>query len=191
MRIQNGNLYICGWNFSDVMKHFNNYISLRDAGECFKRGVRRISATPTALRQTPKRNLEFLERNGIVIEKIVRSGRPRKLSGEQIKKILATRQSKLSFYRISSLTGVPKSTVFDYYNRCNGEQLKEDEVNELQIKEARKLLKSLLERDISEEVTELAERGYSSKDINEIRDILTQIEDNFKSLKLHYSDCYG
>lgn len=52
------------------------------------------------------------------------------------------------------------------------------------------MLKTLLERDVSEEITELARRGYSSKDINEIRDILTQIEDNFKSLRLHYSN-YG
>ncbi len=171
--------------------HFDNYISLTDAGKCIAVGVRRISVTPTALRQTPKRNLEFLEKNGIAIEKIVRNGRPRKLSGEQIKKILAIRQSKLSFYKIASLTGVPKSTVFDYYNRCNGEQLKEEEINALQIKEAHKLLRILLERDISGEITELARRGCSSKDINEIRDIMLRIEDSFKSLRLHYSDCYG
>lgn len=174
-----------------MYKHFNNYISLRDAGECYRGGVRKISVTPAALRQTPKRNLEFLEKNGIAIEKIIRNGRPRKLSREQIKKILAIRQSKLSFYKIASLTGIPKSTVFDYYSRCNGEQLKEEEVNELQIKEAHKLLKTLLEKNISREITELARRGCSSKDINEIRDILMQIEDSFKSLRLHHSDCYG
>jgi predicted transcriptional regulator len=174
-----------------MYRHFNNYISLRDAGECSRRGVRKISVTPTALRQTPERNLEFLEKNGIVIEKIVRNGRPKKLSNEQVKKILATRQSKLSFYKISSLTGIAKSTVFDYYKRYSGEQLKEEEVNELQIKEAHKLLKILLERDISEEITELARRGCSSKNINEIRDIMMRIEDNFKSLRLHHSDCYG
>lgn len=191
MHIQNGNVYICSWNFSDDMKHFNNYISLRDAGKCVAVGVRKISATPTALRQTPKSNLEFLQRHGVVIRKIVRNGRPRKLSMEQVKKILATRQSKLSFYKIATLTGIAKSTVFDYYNRYDGEQLKEEEINELQIKEAHKLLKILLERDVSEEITEFARRGCTSKDISEIREIMMRIEDNFKSLRLHYSNCYG
>lgn len=174
-----------------MYKHFNNYISLRDAEECVTVGVRKISATPTALRQTPKSNLEFLEKNGVVIREIVRNGRPRKLSGEQVKKILATRQSKLSFYKIASLTGIAKSTVFDYYNRYNGKQLKEEEINELQIKEAHKLLKILIERNVSEEITGLARLGCSSKDINEIRDTMMRIEDNFKSLRLRHSDCYG
>jgi hypothetical protein len=157
--------------------HFANYISLREAKECVKRGIKKISVTPTAARQTSNSTFKFLKKNGIEIEELKRQGRPRKLSKEEVRRILAIRHSKVSFYKIAEITGVAKSTVFDYCKRYKGKRLGEDEVIAIQIKEARNTLKDLLDKDLSEEINELARKGYNSRDVNEITEILWRIED--------------
>lgn len=157
--------------------HYSNYISSSDARACVKNGARKVSATPTALKQTPKSTLDFLARHGVVVEEIQRSGRPRKLSLEQVKKILAIRQSQLSFYKIADLTGVAKSTAFDYFRRYKNETLAEEEVKQIKLKEAKRVLRQMLAMNLKGELGELAKQGCESKSIEEIEETLRSIHE--------------
>jgi predicted transcriptional regulator len=164
------------WTFPDMKFHFSNYISKRDAEECQRREVREISLTPTALKQTPKKTLEFLKDKGVKIEVCGSRGRPRKLSLGRVKRILAMRQRGLSYYRIARLSGVPKSTVFDYCRRHWGITLSEEEVNRQELIEAKNFLRRLQRAGLGEELTALAREGCTAKRPEEIAYILGEIE---------------
>jgi predicted DNA-binding protein YlxM (UPF0122 family) len=148
---------------------------MKVARQCLKR--KEISVTPTALRQTPKKNLQFLKEHGVRIREVKRRGRPRKLNSTDVKRILAMRKNgNLSFYKIANLTNIPKSTVFDYFKRHSDEEIDGREVEELQLKEAHRIFKSLIRKDIDEEITELAKRGCKSKSLDEVESIMREIE---------------
>lgn len=165
------------WNFSDM--HFNNYISMLEARECI--GKNEITATPTALKQTPKSTLDFLEKNGVKVTEIRSTGRPRRLSEEQVKRILTMRHTDLSFYKIAGITGIPKSTAFDYWSRCSTRRIDEEEVEDMQIKEAHVVLATLLHGNVDEEISELARQGYESRSIEEIAEIMREINQIIRS----------
>lgn len=162
--------------------HFNNYINLKDAMRCAERRAKEVTVTPTAVRQTPESTLQFLEKNGVKVREIRRSGRPRKLSDAQVRKIVAMRQSDVSFYKIARITGVAKSTVFDYYRRNRDMRIQGQEIRLAEIDEAHKVLKRLMKTDIDEEISELARRGYNSNDVDEITQVMAEIEEIIKSM---------
>ncbi|MEE8167831.1 MAG: hypothetical protein V3T58_03030 [Candidatus Hydrothermarchaeales archaeon] len=164
--------------------HFSNYISLNDAKACADSGLKRITVTPTALKQTPKATIEFLKQEGLEIIRKKEKGRPNRLSQLDIRRILAIRRCNLSYYKISNLTGIPKSTAFDYCKRYNCEELGEKELGDIQRQEAMLLLSALLEKDLDEEINSLAMKGLESSDLEEIIDTMRRIEDiiNFNSL---------
>ncbi len=156
--------------------HYSNYISAREARDCMQNGEKSISVTPTALKQTRKTTIELLRNNGIEVREVKTSGRPRRLVKDDIKKILAIRQSGVSFYKISNLTNVPKSTVFDYYRRYEGAPVGESEIKGIEIGEVHRIFNELLRKDIDDEITELAIKGQKSEDLEEIEGILKEIE---------------
>ncbi len=157
--------------------HFSNYISKAAAKKCL-RNVAEVSVTPTALKQTPKENLKFLEENGIKIRIVNRRGRPRRLVEKDIRRILAIRRdSGLSFYRISRMLGIPKSTVFDYFRRYSTEELDGKYIEELKISEARSLFHQLMKSDIDDQIIALAKQGYESNDLAEIEEIMREIKE--------------
>lgn len=162
------------WKFSDM--HYSNYISALEAEKCVQNGVEGISMTPTALKQTPKTTMDFLMKNGIGVREIKGNGRPRRLGDSGIKRILAIRKSGLSFFKISNLVKVPKSTVFDYFGRYNGREIKESDIKSIELEEARRIFNELLERDIDDEISGLALAGQKSSDLEEIGSILKEIE---------------
>ncbi|MEE8402285.1 MAG: hypothetical protein V3R93_00880, partial [Candidatus Hydrothermarchaeaceae archaeon] len=100
----------------------------------------------------------------------------RKLAKGDVKKILAIRQSGVSFYKISNLTRVPKSTVFDYCQRHEGAPISEHEIKCIEVQEARRIFAKLLERDVDDEINELSARGQKSDDLEEIKSLLREIE---------------
>jgi transposase len=158
--------------------HFSNYISRSVAESCVRKKIKRVSLTPTALKQTPEANIRFLEENGVEVREVRRSGRPRRLSEGEVKRVLTIRrEGNLSFSKIANLTNIPKSTVFDYCKRYEGKALETREVRDLQIKEARRVLKELLSRDLDEEINELARRGCGSGDVEEIEKIIREINE--------------
>ncbi len=132
--------------------------------------------TPTALKQTPKTTIDFLVKNGIGVKEIKGNGRPRKVREADIKRILAIRKSGLSFFKISNLVKVPKSTVFDYFGRYNWREVKESDIKSIEIEEARRIFDKLLERDLDDEISGLALAGQKSSDLEEIGSILREIE---------------
>jgi hypothetical protein len=156
--------------------HYSNYISAREAARCIRDGARCISVTPTALKQTKKDTIEALKKNGIDVNEVKGAGRPRKLAEADIKRLVAIRHSGVSFYKISNLTHIPKSTVFDYCKRFDGAPVKEREIRDLSISEARKIFSELLRKDLDDEVNDLARRGQKSENLEEIEDILKEIE---------------
>lgn len=156
--------------------HYSNYISAREASKCVQNGAMRISVTPTALKQTLKTTIGLLRKNGIEVEEVKSRGRPRKLIKDDVKKILAIRGTGVSFYKVSNLTQIPKSTVFDYCNRYDGAPVREREIRGLEIAEARRIFTELLQRDIDDEINELAAKGQKSQDPEEIEEILKEIE---------------
>ena len=85
------------WKLSDM--HFSNYVSLEKATQLVSKGTKKITLTRTAFRQTPAKTLKFLKENGVEINIVERRGRPRKLSKQEIVKILIARKEGLSFYK--------------------------------------------------------------------------------------------
>jgi predicted transcriptional regulator len=156
--------------------HYSNYISAREASRCIRDGARSVSLTPTALKQTRDTTIELLRKSGIDVREVKSSGRPRKLVKADIKRVIAIRHSGVSFYKISNLMQIPKSTVFDYCKRYDGAPVKEREIRDTSIEEAHRIFNELLEKDIDYEVNELAARGQKSEDTEEIEDILREIE---------------
>ncbi|MEE9564354.1 MAG: hypothetical protein V3V63_01455, partial [Candidatus Hydrothermarchaeaceae archaeon] len=61
-------------------------------------------------------------------------------------------------------------------NRYDGAPVREREIRGLEIAEARRIFTELLQRDIDDEINELAVKGQKSQDPEEIRDILKEIE---------------
>ncbi len=166
---------ICtNWKFSDM--HYSNYISAREASIRIQEGVKGITATPTALKQTHKSTIELLLKTGIKVEKTESKGRPRKIGESDIKKLLAIRHSGTSFYKISSLLDIPKSTAFDYCKRHGGAVPGEREIRDISIEESNRIFGELLRRDLDDEVNDLARRGKKSEDLEEIEEILREIE---------------
>ncbi|MDP6459168.1 MAG: helix-turn-helix domain-containing protein [Candidatus Hydrothermarchaeota archaeon] len=159
------------------MKNFNNYISRRDAVECLKRKVTKVTITPTALKQTPPATLRRLENNGVELVRVTTRGRPRKLGKGQVKRILAMRQEDVSFYKIARLTGVAKSTVYDYWMRFKDVNLGEEELRRVKIREARRLFVGIIKTGLGGEITELARRAHASSSVEEMAYILGEIED--------------
>ncbi|MFQ5816276.1 MAG: hypothetical protein ACE5G7_07255 [Candidatus Hydrothermarchaeaceae archaeon] len=129
------------------------------------------------MRQTPKKNLEFLKKRGVSIKKKEEKGRPRRLSQEEVRRVLAVRKCDLSFYRTASLTGVPKSTVFDYCKRYSCDLVSEEDVEDVQLEEARALFSAMLEKDLDGEINQLALRGLQSESIVEMEGLLRRIDD--------------
>ena len=156
--------------------HYSNYISAREASIRIQEGVKGITATPTALKQTQKTTIELLLKNGIKVEKTESKGRPRKIGESGIKKLLAIRHSGTSFYKISNLLHIPKSTAFDYCKRYGAAVPKEREIRDVSLGESHKIFGELLSRDLDDEVNDLATRGQKSEDLEEIEDILREIE---------------
>ncbi|MBU2560522.1 hypothetical protein KKA03_06470 [archaeon] len=156
--------------------HYSNYISAREAGVCIKEGVKCITATPTALKQTHKGTLDLLLKNGIEIKRQKSKGRPRKLAQADIKKLVAIRHSGTSFYKISSLMHIPKSTAFDYCKRYKGAVPKEREIRDVSLEESHRIFGELLKRDLDTEVNDLARKGKASDNLEEIEEILREIE---------------
>jgi hypothetical protein len=154
--------------------HFNNYIS-RAAAEAIT--AREITVTPTALRQTPKATIQSLKERGVKVRIVESKGRPRKLDHRQIKRILAMKKSDVSFYRIARLTGVPKSTAFDYYKRYGVKDLEEKEVEALQLKEARRVFQRILAQDPGGEIGALAKRGCNCRDLREMEYIARELNE--------------
>lgn len=157
--------------------HFSNYISRRDVADAIATGVRFIRITPTVLKQTPKETLDFLKANGVEVEIRAERGRPRRLSEKEVERVLAIRRSNLSFQKIASLTGVAKSTVFDYYKRNGHAEMSDEHVRTVQLQEAKAFLSALLEKNLNEEINELARGVLESGDLEEIERAVRKIED--------------
>lgn len=159
-----------------MKRHFSNYLSKKDAEKCCRREIRKITLTPTALKQTPKKTLDFLRGEGVEIVVRRNRGRPRKLSQGGVKRVLAMRQRGLSYYRISRITKVPKSTVFDYCQRHGEMFLPEEEVNKQELLEAKSFLEKLRKAGLNDELTSLAAQGCASTKPEQIAYILGEIE---------------
>ncbi|MDP6459785.1 MAG: helix-turn-helix domain-containing protein [Candidatus Hydrothermarchaeota archaeon] len=159
------------------MKNFNNYISRRDAVECLKRKVTKVTITPTALKQTPSATLRLLENSGVKLVRVTARGRPRKLGKGQVKKILAMRQEGVSFYKIARLTGVAKSTAYDYWMRFKDVNMGAEELHRIKVREARRLFMGIIKTRLGGEITDLARRGHASNSAEEMAYILGEIED--------------
>ncbi|WP_456475871.1 helix-turn-helix domain-containing protein [Candidatus Pyrohabitans sp.] len=155
--------------------HFSNYISMRLARACVERGVRKLTLTPTALKQTPEDTLSFLRDSGVEVEVVASRGRPRKLDEEKVRRILAMRKAGVSFYRIASALGIPKSTVFDYFKRYPHLEVTESEVEMLQVSEARRVLKSIAGGSFDEEIREIAKRGLAAESREELEYYLQEL----------------
>jgi hypothetical protein len=158
-------------------RHVSNFLSAEEARRSIEGGVKRVSFTPTALRQTSEGTLGLLRAAGVEIRCVQRRGRPRRLTDEEGRKVLAIRRAEpwMSFTKIGDLLGIPKSTVFDTFLRYQGETVREEEVRELQVSEGKRLLRTLLAEDLDEEINRLALRGYCSEDPEEIREILEDL----------------
>lgn len=164
--------------------HFNNYISKRAGKKILDKGLRFITITPTAKKQTPEETLEMLKKKGIEISLKEGRGRPRKLNRENVKRILAMRKAgPLSFKRIAATTGIPKSTAFDYFNRFKADRMDEGDIDGIQIKEAHRILRFIRDKNIGGEIGDLADRGLVTSDPEELQYILKEIDEvmNFYS----------
>jgi len=155
--------------------HFSKYVSKREATEAVKRGITKISITNTALKQTPAKTLEFLRKNGIKIEVLQRRGRPKKLEEKDITKIMAARQEGMSFYKISDLLNIPKSTIFDYYKRNEDKKIRKEEIEEIKIREAKKLFERIINSSSHEKIKQLAIEGMEAGNQKDIEFILRGI----------------
>jgi len=156
--------------------HFSNYISAKAARGCIRDGPKKITLTPTARKQTREGTIRALEGAGIAVIITPEKGRPRKLSGKNERKVFAMRKAGVSFNKIANLTGVARSTVFDYCKRREGPPVQESEVRALEIKEAHRVFSSILKKGLDGEIGELASRGQNTGDPEEIGDILKEIE---------------
>jgi hypothetical protein len=154
--------------------HFNNYIS-RAAADSI--GSEEITITPTAMKQTPTDTIQSLKERGIRVRVVESRGRPRTLSQGQIKRILAMKKSDVSFYRIARLTGVPKSTAFDYFKRYGDREMGEEDVEALQLKEARRIFQRIMAQDPGGEIGALARRGCSCQDLREMEYIARELNE--------------
>ncbi len=155
--------------------HFSKYISKREAGEIAKSKIKKISLTPTAHKQTPDKTIRFLKEKGIEIEVLQRRGRPKKLGKEEITKIMAARQEGLSFYRISKMFNIPKSTIFDYYKRNKHLKINNEEIEEIKVKEAKKLFEKIITNSSNEKIKQLAIEGIRANSQEDIEFILRGI----------------
>lgn len=155
--------------------HFSKYISRREARKIIKANIKKISLTPTAYKQTPDKTIRFLKEEGIEIEVLQRRGRPRKLGKEEITKIMAARQEGLSFYRISKVLNIPKSTIFDYYKRNKHLKINNEEIEEIKIREAKKLFEKIITNSPNEKIKQLAIEGINSNNQEDIEFILRGI----------------
>jgi len=160
-------------------RHVSNFLSAEEARRSIEAGVRRVSFTPTALRQTSERAIGLLTAAGMEVKCVQRRGRPRRLTNREGRKVLAIRRAEpwMSFTKIGDLLGVPKSTIFDTFLRYQGETVKEGEMRDLQVAEGKRLLQTLLAEDLDEEINRLALQGYCSEDPEEIRGILEDLHD--------------
>lgn len=156
--------------------HFTNYISSMDVDLCIARREETVSATPTALRQTPRAALRRLEEHGVRIEMVERLGRPRKLSEREVKRLLAIKTSDLSFYRVASITGIAKSTVFDYWKRYGDTELAPAEVEEVQRQEAERVMKGVLELNLDEDINSLVLKGLRGN-LEDMREVLQELKE--------------
>ena len=161
------------WKLSDM--HFSNYVSLEKATQLVSKGTKKITLTRTAFRQTPAKTLKFLRENGVEINIVERRGRPRKLSKQEIIKILIARKEGLSFYKISKLINQPKSTIFDYYTRYKNIKINEDEIKNIKIKESKKILKKIINGRYPNYIKEIAKKGIDSSDEEQIISILEEL----------------
>ena len=160
--------------------HFNNYISNRNAIDCIKLKIKKITVTDTTLKQTPKSRIKMLYNNGITILKFNGRGRPRKLSKSMINKILAMRQEGVSFYKISRLIGVPKSTTFDYWKRFQNVKVNDEDVRSLKLNEAKKIFKRIINSDFDINITTLAKKGYATNSLDEMAYILKEMTEKLE-----------
>lgn len=158
--------------------HFGNYVSARDAKRIVEEGIGEITMSRTALKQTPKETISFLKENGVSIRELRRCGRPKVLDEDQIDRILTMKkEGGLSFKKIENLTGVAKSTVFDYYKRYNGKKLGKEKIFRIEREVAHSTFRTLLREDLCDEVNELAKRGLLSRDIGEMEALIREIGD--------------
>jgi predicted DNA-binding protein YlxM (UPF0122 family) len=121
--------------------------------------------------------LRLLENNGVEIVRVTARGRPRKLAKGQVKRILAMRHEDVSFYKIARLTGVAKSTAYDYWTRFKEVKVGEEELRRVKVMEARKLFMGIIETGLGGEIADLARRGHASNSVEEMAYILGEIED--------------
>lgn len=156
--------------------HFTNYIRSMDVDLCIAKGEEKVSATPTALRQTPKTTLRRLEEHGVRVERVERLGRPRKLSEGEVKRLLAIRTSDLSFYKVAGITGIAKSTVFDYWKRYRDTELAPAELEEVQRQEAERVLREVLDLNLDEDINALVLKGLQS-DLEGMRAVLQELKE--------------
>ncbi|NOZ59035.1 MAG: hypothetical protein GXO66_05610 [Euryarchaeota archaeon] len=155
--------------------HFSNYVSMAQARECVERGVRRISLTPTAARQTPERTLRFLRERGVEVEVVCSRGRPKKLGEEEVRKILAMRSAGVSFHRIARMLGIPKSTVFDYTRRYSHVALPRGEVEMVELGEARRVLRRIAGGSFDPELRRLASLALEAESREELEYYLREL----------------
>ncbi len=155
--------------------HFSNYISMAQAKACVARGIKRVTLTPTALRQTPERTISFLKGNGVKVEVVASRGRPRRLREADVKRLLAMRRAGVSFYKIARVLGIPKSTVFDYFKRYSHVRISDVEVEKLQVNEARRVLRRIASTCSDPEVRQMAERALSAANLEELEYYLQEI----------------
>lgn len=158
--------------------HFGNYVSARDAKRIVEEGINEITMSRTALKQTPKETISFLKENRVSIRELRRRGRPKVLDEDQIDRILTMKkEGGLSFKKIENLTGVAKSTAFDYYKRYNGKKLGKEKIFRIEREVAHSVFITLLRKDLCDEVNELAKRGLLSRDIGEMETLIREIRD--------------
>ncbi len=158
--------------------HFSNYINGKDAKKIVAEGIDEITVTKTALKQTPPETISFLEMNGVLVRKLKRKGRPRIIDDAKLEQILAMRKgSRLSFKEIGDMIGVPKSTVFDYCRGDNGVVLEDGRMSFIQRETALSMFKTLLKKDLCDEVNLLAQKGLLSTNVSEMEYLMREIED--------------
>lgn len=162
---------------SPIMPHFNNYLKRKDAKTLIDSGVREVTLTPTAKKQTPERTLAILEEAGVRITVEGTRGRPRRLSDNDVRRILAIRGSDVSVYKIANITGIPKSTVHDYLMRNCGTAVCEDEVAMARLSEARRIFNTILAQDLSDEINRLARRGFQTENLGEMEYLVSEINE--------------
>lgn len=162
---------------SPIMPHFNNYLKRKDAKALIDSGVKEVTLTPTASKQTPEKTIAILEEAGVRITVEGTRGRPRRLSDKDVRRILAIRGSEVSVYKIATITGIPKSTVHDYLKRNCDIDICEEEVDRAQFQEAHRIFTTILAQNLSEEINRLAQRGFETRNVGEMEYLANEIKE--------------